>query len=82
MSDSVSSYSSDSITLLSKNDNENYKVIPNLSKRVSAACWKKMGMGFPAQKLHDKNEFIAIPGYASCFKCFETSRYVDSSTTH
>lgn len=77
-----SNYTSDSIKLLLKSDNTNYKVIPNQSKRVSAACWKKMGMGFPAKKSLDKDEYIAIPGFASCFKCFETYRYVDSSTTH
>ncbi|CAF3706922.1 unnamed protein product [Rotaria sordida] len=41
-----------------------------------------MEMGFPAKKLYDKDEFIAIPGFASCFKCLETYRYIDSSTTH
>ena len=80
--DSTSNYSSESVKLLLLNDNTNYKVIPNQSKRVSAVCWKRMEMGFPAKKLHDKDEFIAIPGFASCFKCLETYRYVNSSTTH
>ena len=79
---SPSSYTSESIKLLLKNDNKNYKVVPNKSKRVSAACWKNMGMGFPAKKLNDKDEFTVILGFASCFKCFETYRYVSSSTTH
>jgi hypothetical protein len=39
-------------------------------------------MGFPDKKLHDKDEFTVTPGFASCFKCFETYRYVDLSTTH
>jgi hypothetical protein len=47
---SPSHYTSESIKLLLKNDNKNYKVISNKSKRVSAACWKNMGMGFPAKK--------------------------------
>ncbi|CAF1331276.1 unnamed protein product [Rotaria sordida] len=79
---SSTNYTSDSIKLLLKNDNENYKIIPNQSKRVSAAFWKEMDMGFPAKKVHDKDEFIAIPGFVSCSKCFDTYRYVDSSTTH
>ncbi|CAF4456427.1 unnamed protein product [Rotaria sp. Silwood2] len=77
-----SNYNSDSVKLLLQTDNKNYKVILNDSKRASSACWKTMGMGFPAKKLHDKDEFIAIPGFASCSKCFETYRYIDSSTTH
>ncbi|CAF3329824.1 unnamed protein product [Rotaria sp. Silwood2] len=79
---STSNYTSESIKLLLMNDSANYKVIPNQSKRVSAGCWKRMEMGFPAKKLHDKDEFIAIPSFASCFKCWETYRYVNSSTTH
>jgi hypothetical protein len=79
---SPSRYTSESIKLLLQNDNKNYKVVSNKSKRVSAACWKNMGMGFPAKKLNDKDEFTVIPGFASCFKCFETYRYVNSSTTH
>ncbi|CAF4357462.1 unnamed protein product, partial [Rotaria sordida] len=73
---SSTNYTSDSIKLLLKNDNENYKIIPNQSKRVSAAFWKEMDMGFPAKKVHDKGEFIAIPGFVSCAKCFDTYRYV------
>ncbi|CAF3830107.1 unnamed protein product [Rotaria sp. Silwood1] len=79
---STSNYTSESIKLLLMNDNTNYKVIPNESKRVSAVCWKRNEMGFPAKKLHGKEEFIAIPGFASCFKCLETYRYVNSSATH
>ena len=79
---STSNYTSESIKLLLMNDNTNYKVIPNQSKRVSATCWKRMEMGFPAKKSHDKDELIPIPGFASCFKCFETYRYLNSSTTH
>ena len=81
ISNSSSNYTSDSIKLLLKT-NDNYKVIRNKSKRVSAACWTKMNMGFPAKKLLDKDEFTPIPGFASCFTCFETYRYVDSSTTN
>ncbi|CAF4481727.1 unnamed protein product, partial [Rotaria sp. Silwood2] len=79
---STSNYTSESIKLLLMNDSANYKVIPNQSKRVSAVCWKRMEMGFPAKKLHDKDEFIVIPGFVSCFKCWETYRYVNSSITH
>jgi len=82
VTNSTTNYTSDPIKLLLKNDNINYKIIPNQSKRVSAVCWKKTGMGFSAKKSTDKDEYIAIPGYASCFKCFETYRYVGSSTTY
>ncbi|CAF4811177.1 unnamed protein product [Rotaria sp. Silwood2] len=79
---STSNYTSKSIKLLLINDSANYKVIPNQSKRVSAVCWKRMKMVSPAKKLHDEDEFIAIPGFASCFKCWKTYRYINSSTTH
>ncbi|CAF3622568.1 unnamed protein product [Rotaria socialis] len=80
--DAPSIYTSELIKSLLKSDNENYKVVPNKSQRVSAACWKNRGMGFPAKKLNNKDEFTVIPGFASCSKCFETYRYVNSSTTH
>jgi Hermes transposase DNA-binding domain len=58
-----------------------YRVEPNQSKRATAACWKTFG--FPAMmSSHDESQFEIIPGYASCKSCFETYRYVDSSTAN
>jgi len=79
---SPSSYTSKSIRLILKNDNKNYKVVSNKTKHVATGCWKNMVMCFPAKKLNDKDEFTVIPSSASCFKCFETYRYVNSSITH
>lgn len=58
-----------------------YRVEPNPSKRATAACWKIFG--FPAMmSSQDGNQFELIPGFASCKSCFETYRYVDSSTAN
>jgi hypothetical protein len=72
------SYTSKSIEKLLGNQKNEYRVVDNPKKRLSAACWTVFG--FPARIANgDKPEII--PGFASCKQCFETFRYLDGSTT-
>ena len=63
------------------NDQVNFKILPNSSKRATAPCWKLFG--FPAiSDTEDSNKFDIIPGFVSCKKCFDTYKYIDSSTAN
>jgi hypothetical protein len=72
-------YSSASIKRSLLHDQHHYRVQYNSSTRASAQCWKVFG--FPS-RMNDENanEFIVIPGFASCKRCCETYKYIDSST--
>jgi hypothetical protein len=63
------------------NDQTNFQVMPNSSKRSKASCWKTFG--FPA-KADDCNpkKFEIISGFVSCKRCFDTYKYMDSSTAN
>ncbi|CAF4517732.1 unnamed protein product, partial [Didymodactylos carnosus] len=56
-----------------------FKVVQNPSKRATAPCWQSFG--FPARE-ENNQKFEVIRGYASCKNCFETYRYIDSSTAN
>jgi hypothetical protein len=72
-------HTSSSIKRALLHDQQNYRVQSNSSNRATAQCWKLFG--FPAKmKENSSNEFIVIPGFASCKTCFETYKYMDSST--
>ena len=72
-------YTSASIKRSLLHDQQHYRVQPNSSSRASAQCWKVFG--FPSKmKDENSNEFTLIPGFASCKTCFETYKYMDSST--
>jgi len=63
------------------NDQVHYQVLNNNSKRATASCWKTFG--FPAVASHDDpKKFETIPGFVSCKTCFDTYRYIDSSTAN
>ena len=79
--ESQPTYTSIYIKLLLTHENTQYRVESNQSKRATAPCWKIFG--FPAVVLsEDENKVEVIPGFASCKNCFETYRYIDSSTTN
>ena len=60
-------------------DHQHYRVQPNSSTRATTQCWK--AFGFPSKIKEDNpNEFTIISGFASCKTCFETYKYMDSST--
>lgn len=61
------------------NDSDHYRVQSNPSTRATANCWKNFGL--PAlRKDENGDEFKVIPGFASCKMCYETYKYIDSST--
>ncbi|CAF1548986.1 unnamed protein product [Adineta ricciae] len=72
---SNTSHTSKSFETLLKNNKDDYKIVNNPSKRLTATCWKLFG--FPARVI-DGDEFEIIPGFASCKQCFETFRHVGS----
>ncbi|CAF3359964.1 unnamed protein product [Rotaria sp. Silwood2] len=67
------------ITNLLKNNSNEYTIVRN-KKNISSGIWLKFGL--PAQK-NDKNsnQYDVIPNYSSCFKCFHTYRFTNSSTS-
>lgn len=76
-----STYTSMSIKRLLTYEKKRYRVECNPSKRATAPCWKVFG--FPVMISNEKeNKFEIIPGFASCKTCFETYRYIDSSTAN
>jgi hypothetical protein len=63
------------------NDHINYQVIDNKNKRSTAQCWKCFG--FPGVlNSNDNKKFDIIPGFVSCKTCFDTYKYIDSSTAN
>ena len=70
---------SKTITNLLKTKTKEYFVVKN-SKNTSSDIWHKFG--FPARK-HDQNsdKHDVIPNFTSCFKCFQTYRFTDASTS-
>ncbi|CAF1402498.1 unnamed protein product [Adineta ricciae] len=78
---SAPTYTSVSIKRLLTHEKTRYLVECNPSKRATAPCWKVFG--FPAMLSNEsENQFEIIPGFASCRSCFETYRYIDSSTAN
>ncbi|CAF1533718.1 unnamed protein product [Adineta ricciae] len=78
---SAPTYTSVSIKRLLTHEKTRYRVECNPSKRATAPCWKVFG--FPAMLSNEsENQFEIIPGFASCRSCFETYRYIDSSTAN
>ncbi len=60
-------------------DKKHFRVEPNPSKRATASCWKIFGL--PAMSNDDDpSKFKILPGFASCKTCFDTYKYIDSST--
>ena len=79
--ESPSTYRSDSIKRLLTHEKTRYRVECNPSKRATALCWKVFGL--PAVLSNEnENKFEIITGFASCKTCFETYRYIDSSTAN
>ena len=67
------------ITNLLKSTKDNYVVLKN-TKNVSSDIWQKFGL--PARRSsNNSNRFEVIPNYSSCFKCFQTYRFLDSTTS-
>ena len=60
-------------------DKKHFRIESNPSKRATAACWKIFG--FPAMSSdHNPSTYNILPGFASCRVCYETYKYIDSST--
>lgn len=60
---------------------KHFRIESNPSKRATAACWKTFG--FPAMSTDDHpSTYNILPGFASCKICFETYKYIDSSTAN
>ena len=63
------------------NDHINYQVIENENKQSTAQCWKVFG--FPGVlNSSDNKKFDIIPGFVSYKTCFDTYKYIDSSTAN
>ncbi|CAF1391214.1 unnamed protein product [Rotaria sordida] len=78
-SSSSSTYTSDQIRFLLKNEKQRYEVIPNKAKSAKAPHWSTFG--FPA-KLNEKTGiFERIIGFASCNNCKKTFVYNSNSGT-
>ncbi|CAF2939679.1 unnamed protein product [Rotaria sp. Silwood2] len=81
LSSTTSVYSTSSIRHALIKDNENFEVICNKRKRVTASCWNTFG--FPAKvKNGEVKTYEVIPGFVSCKICFDTYKYIDSSTAN
>ncbi len=67
------------IARLLKNNKKEYMVVKN-SKNVSSGIWSKFGL--PAKR-NEKcpDQFDIIQNYSSCFQCYHTYRFTDSSTS-
>jgi hypothetical protein len=60
-------------------DKTHFRVEPNPSKRATAACWKVFGL--PSMSTDDDpSKYETLHGFASCRTCFDTYKYIDSST--
>ncbi|CAF3010358.1 unnamed protein product [Rotaria sp. Silwood2] len=81
LSSTTSVYSTSSIRHALIKDNENFEVICNKRKRATASCWNTFG--FPAKvKNGEVKTYEVIPGFVSCKICFDTYKYIDSSTAN
>ena len=74
-------YSTTSIKRLLLNDDIHFKVLPNNRKRATAACWKSFGFRAVFNQ-DDLTKFEITPGFVSCKSCFDTYKYIDSSTAN
>lgn len=63
------------------NDHIHYQVINNCNKRSTARCWATFGFPAIANSM-DSKKFDVIPGFVSCKTCFDTYKYMDSSTAN
>ncbi|CAF4276527.1 unnamed protein product [Rotaria sordida] len=80
-SSTTSTYSTSSIRQALIEDNVNFKVICNKRKRATASCWNTFG--FPAKVKDGKvKTYEVVPGFVSCKTCFDTYKYIDSSTAN
>ena len=80
-SSSSKAYSTSSIKRSLLNDRNHFQVMPNINRRSTASCWKIFG--FPAKvESEGLEKFEIIPGFVSCKKCFDTYKYMDSSTAN
>jgi hypothetical protein len=60
-------------------DKKHFRVEPNPSKRATAACWKVFGL--PSMSTDDNpSKYEILHGFVSCKTCFDTYKYIDSST--
>ena len=60
-------------------DKNHFRVEPNPSKRATGACWKVFGL--PTMSTEDNPfKFEILHGFVSCKTCFDTYKYIDSST--
>ena len=60
-------------------DKAHFRIENNPSTRATAACWKVFG--FPAVSTpDDPSKYEIVPGFVSCKSCFDTYKYIDSST--
>ena len=74
-------YTTASIKRSLLNDEVHFKILSNNNKRAKASCWKTFG--FPAVSTQeDLKKFEIIPGFVSCKNCFDTYKYIDSSTAN
>jgi hypothetical protein len=69
---------SDKVKFLLQSEEKKYFVIKNQSSTALSSWWKTFG--FPAQ-LNENNQYQQIPGYVSCFNCFQTFIYSRKSGT-
>ena len=79
--ESHSTYTSVSIKRSLLHDQTHYRVVSNNSKCATASCWKIFG--FPAVvPSQNENQFEIVHGYAARKNCFETHRFIGSSTAN
>ena len=74
-------YTTASIRSSLLHDDIHFTILPNNNKRTVAPCWKTFGFPAVANK-EDLKKFRIIPGFVSCKSCFDTYKYIDSSTAN
>jgi hypothetical protein len=80
-SSSNTAFTTSTIKHLLINDHLHYQVINNCNKRSTARCWT--AFGFPGiANSNDPKKFDIITGFVSCKTCFDTYKYIDSSTAN
>ncbi|CAF1104063.1 unnamed protein product [Rotaria sordida] len=80
-SSTTSTYSTSSIRQALIEDNASFKVICNKRNRATVSCWNTFG--FPPKVKDVKvKTYEVIPGFVSCKTCFDTYKYIDSSTVN
>ncbi len=60
-------------------DKVHFRVENNPSKRATAACWKVFGLPTMSTDENPTKDEI-LHGFVSCKTCFDTYKYIDSST--